>query len=214
MDWIVKPWTVLAARPSRCQVRRLGPEGLRSLPREPVTAGTADPRRRPSVAVPFNIGASRAYCGRQWLTSLWPYWTERLFRPGHHWIAPSPTRRCRPSVSGAIRPLPHPPSVMAAAARPPLLTPARSVTGLMAPRGSRLPGGGRQPWSSLWLTGRTTPRRTGCDDAASGALATTRQRAGSSTSFRPCQVSQSPPAAGRAHRREMVLTPVNQGVCT
>ena len=81
MDWIVKPWAVLAARPSRREERRLGPEGLRSLPREPVAAGTADPRRRPSVAMPFHVMASRAHCGRRRMARQWPYWTERLLSP-------------------------------------------------------------------------------------------------------------------------------------
>jgi hypothetical protein len=160
MDWTAKPRTVLAARPSRRKTRRLGPEGLRSLPREPGASFTVEPHRRQL---------------RQGRSTSWRPETKRSSvddprtavgqpAPVPPWSSldtSSPTRRSRPTASGTIRPLPALTSVLADAGHPPLLAPVRTTTGHLAPRGTPLSGGRPQPWPVLSLARGSHPASSG-----------------------------------------------------
>ena len=97
-----------------------------------------------------------------------------------------------------------PASCRAGAGRPRHHSASRTAGSFIVPRGLLLRGGGRQPWS-FGLARRSTPRRSRCDGAASGAFETSRQRAGSSTSLRPFGCLSRRPPQRRAHRRGMVL---------
>ncbi len=153
--------------------------------------GTWPPAARPSLAIglarsPAGGGGSDILLARELSCET----LQRTPAAGHH-----PHRAV---------PVPLPPQHQAA---------SRPAGGLIVPRGRHPRGGGRQPWSSPGLAGRTTPRRSRCDGAASGALETSRQRR-LLHFVAALRVSQSPPAAGTRPPAGDGPPPVNQGVLT
>jgi len=137
-----KARTVLSARPSRRKERRLGPEGLRSLPREPVATITAEPHQRQRRSTSWRPETKRSSVDDPRMAVSQPASVPPWSSNGDIFT----TRRSRPSASSTIGPPGGPDVVLVVAARPPLVQPGRTASGQLAPRGTPLPGGGLQPW--------------------------------------------------------------------